>query len=48
MSEFVEECRREWQLLGVPDPIASEMAVDLTIDIEEAEAEGGSAEGRAG
>ncbi len=44
MNEFVEECRREWQLLGVPDPIASEMAVDLTIDIEEAEAEGGSAE----
>ncbi len=44
MNEFVEECRREWQLLGVPDPIASEMAVDLTTDIEEAEAEGGSAE----
>ena len=44
MNEFVEECRREWQRLGVPGPIASEMAVDLTIDIEEAEAEGGSAE----
>lgn len=44
MNEFVEECCREWQLLGVPDPIASEMAVDLTTDIEEAEAEGGSAE----
>ncbi len=44
MNEFVEECRREWQRLGVPDPVASEMAVDLTIDIEEAEAEGGSAE----
>ena len=44
MIEFVEECRREWRRLGVPDPIANEMAVDLTADIEEAEAEGGSAE----
>jgi len=42
--EFVEECRREWKRLGVPDPIANEMAADLTADIEEAEAEGGSAE----
>jgi hypothetical protein len=42
--EFVEECRREWKRLGVPDPIANEMAIDLTADIEEAEAEGGSAE----
>jgi hypothetical protein len=42
--EFIEECRREWKRLGVPDPIANEMAVDLTADIEEAEAEGGSAE----
>jgi len=42
--EFVEECRREWRRLGVPDPIANEMAADLTADIEEAEAEGGSAE----
>ncbi len=44
MNEFVEECRREWRRLGVPDPIANEMAADLTADIEEAEAEGGSAE----
>jgi hypothetical protein len=42
--EFVEECRREWKRLGVPDPIANEMAADLTADIQEAEAEGGSAE----
>jgi hypothetical protein len=42
--EFVEECRREWRRLGVPDPIANEMAIDLTADIEEAESEGGSAE----
>jgi hypothetical protein len=42
--EFVEECRREWRRLGVPDPIANEMAADLTSDIEEAEGEGGSAE----
>ncbi|MGA7834709.1 MAG: hypothetical protein WCA31_05825 [Acidimicrobiales bacterium] len=44
MIEFVEECRREWKRLGVPDPIANEMALDLTTDIEEAEADGGSAE----
>jgi hypothetical protein len=44
MIDFVEECRREWRRLGVPDPIANEMAIDLTADIEEAEAEGGSAE----
>lgn len=44
MIEFVEECRREWKRLGVPDPIANEMALDLTADIEEAESDGGSAE----
>jgi hypothetical protein len=44
VNEFIEECRREWRRLGVPDPIANEMAADLTADIEEAEAEGGSAE----
>jgi hypothetical protein len=44
VSEFVEECRREWRRLGVPDPVANEMAADLTVDLEEAEAEGGSPE----
>ena len=44
MSEFVDECRREWRRLGVPDPVANEMAADLTADLEEAEAEGGSPE----
>ena len=44
MNEFVDECRREWRRLGVPDPIANEMAADLTADIEEAQSEGGSAE----
>jgi hypothetical protein len=44
MIDFIEQCRREWKRLGVPDPIANEMAIDLTADIEEAEAEGGSAE----
>lgn len=44
MSEFVEECRREWRRIGVPDPVANEMAADLTADLEEAEAEGGSPE----
>ncbi len=44
MSEFVDECRREWKRLGVPDPVANEMAADLTADLDEAEAEGGSPE----
>lgn len=44
MNQFVEECRREWRRLGVPDPVANEMAADLTADLEEAEAEGGSPE----
>jgi len=44
LSEFVDECRREWRRLGVPDPVANEMAADLTVDLEEAEADGGSAE----
>jgi len=44
VSEFVEECRREWRRLGVPDPVANEMAADLTADLDEAEAEGGSPE----
>ncbi len=44
MSEFVEECRREWRRLGVPDPVANEMAADIEADLDEAEAEGGSPE----
>lgn len=44
MSEFVDECRREWRRLGVADPTANEMAADLTADLDEAEAEGGSPE----
>jgi hypothetical protein len=44
VNEFVEECRREWRQLGVPDPIANEMAADLMADLDEAEAEGASAE----
>jgi hypothetical protein len=44
MNEFVEECRREWKRLHVPDPVADEMAADLAADLAEAEAEGASAE----
>jgi hypothetical protein len=44
VSDFVDECRREWRRLGVPDPVANEMAADLTADLEEAEAEGASPE----
>ena len=44
MSDFVEQCRSEWKRLGVPDPLAEEMATDLASDLTEAEAEGVSAE----
>jgi hypothetical protein len=44
MSEFVEECRREWRRLGVPDRLAEEMAADLASDLGDAEAEGLSTE----
>jgi hypothetical protein len=44
MSDFVEQCRAEWRRLGVPDPLAEEMAGDLAADLSEAEAEGVSAE----
>ena len=44
MSEFVDECRREWRRLGVPDPVANEMAADLSADLDEAEADGGTPE----
>lgn len=40
MSEFVEQCRREWRRLGVAEPLAEEMAADLASDLEDAEAEG--------
>jgi hypothetical protein len=44
MSDFVQQCRREWERLGVPDPVANEMAADLAADLAEAESEGVSAE----
>ncbi len=44
MNEFVEECRREWRRIGVPDAVANEMAADLAADLQEAEADGASAE----
>jgi hypothetical protein len=44
MSDFVEQCRREWKRLSVPNPLAEEMAADLAADLREAEAEGVSAE----
>jgi hypothetical protein len=42
MGDFLEQCRREWKRLGVPDPLAQEMAADLASDLSEAEAEGHS------
>jgi hypothetical protein len=44
MSDFVEQCRREWRRLGVPDPLAEEMATELAADLSEAQAEGVSTE----
>jgi hypothetical protein len=44
MTDFVEQCRQEWRRLGVPDPLADEMAADLASDLGEAESEGVSAE----
>jgi hypothetical protein len=44
VSQFVEECRREWKRLRVPSTIADEMANDLTADLAEAEADGATAE----
>jgi hypothetical protein len=44
MNEFVEQCRREWKRLRVPDPLADEMAADLASDLADAEAEGVSVE----
>ncbi len=43
MNDFVEQCRREWKRLGVPDSVAEEMAAELTADLNEAEADGFSA-----
>jgi hypothetical protein len=44
VNRFVQECRREWKRLRVPDAIANEMAADLAADLAEAEAEGASPE----
>jgi hypothetical protein len=43
MTAFVEECRREWKRLDVPDGVAEEMAAELESDLAEAEADGVSA-----
>jgi hypothetical protein len=44
VNELVDECRREWKRLRVPDEVADEMAAELGADLAEAEAEGASAE----
>jgi hypothetical protein len=43
VSAYVEECRREWRRLGVPELLADEMATDLEADLAEAQADGVSA-----
>jgi hypothetical protein len=44
VSDFVEQCRREWKRLGVPPAVADDMATELAADLEEAAADGVSAE----
>jgi hypothetical protein len=44
VNDFVEQCRREWRHLRVPDAVANEMAADLEADPAEAEADGASPE----
>jgi hypothetical protein len=44
VNQFVEDCRNEWKRLGVPEPVADEMAAELAADLAEAEAEGASVE----
>jgi hypothetical protein len=44
MNDFVQQCRRDWERLGVADTVANEMAADLAADLAEAEAEGVSVE----
>jgi hypothetical protein len=44
VNDFVEQCRREWKRLRVPDELADEMAADLAADLHEAEAEGAAVE----
>lgn len=44
MSRFVDDCRKEWGRLGVPEVEANEMAADLEADLAEARADGVSPE----
>jgi hypothetical protein len=44
VNPFIEECRKEWKRLRVPDVVANEMATDLASDLAEAEADGVSPE----
>src|SRR3954447_15689200 len=43
MTAYVEECRQEWKRLGVPDPLAEEMATELESDPAEGQGAGISA-----
>jgi hypothetical protein len=40
MSGFVDDVRREWKRLGVPDAVADEMAAELQADLDEAAHDG--------
>jgi hypothetical protein len=44
MTSFVNDCRKEWSRLGVPEAEANEMAADLEADLAEAKADGVSPE----
>jgi hypothetical protein len=40
VTQFVDECRREWRRLSVPDAVANEMAAEIEADLNDAEADG--------
>jgi hypothetical protein len=44
VSGFIDECRKEWSRLGVPESEANEMAADLEADLAEGKADGVSPE----
>ncbi len=40
VSQFVDECLKEWHRLGVDEAVANEMAADLEVDLAEAATDG--------
>jgi hypothetical protein len=44
VTQFIDECLREWKRLAVADAVANEMAAELEADLRDAEADGLSPE----